>query len=229
MKKQSAITLIALIITIIIMMILVGVTVTVALNGGLFRTANEAAIKKEIARMQEELFLIRAELKMKNPSNPMPNAGEVLAGGVGIELVAVEVSENAEIISNVDHIPQGSCYKLIPQKLDVSTKRGEGEIEDVFVVDQSFNVYYIVKADNLEPGSTGEFGEHGVSTPNLVGFKIKSSNNKDSDTVSVRYVTYSETGEPIIGDTVDNEPPEDWYEYSKQAYQNLFLLYNLYL
>ena len=36
LKKQNGITLIALIITVIVMLILVGVTVNVALNGGLF-------------------------------------------------------------------------------------------------------------------------------------------------------------------------------------------------
>lgn len=41
-KKQKGITLIALIITIIVMLILVGVSVTVALNGGLFSTAKKA-------------------------------------------------------------------------------------------------------------------------------------------------------------------------------------------
>ena len=42
MKNQKGITLIALIITIIVMLILVGVSVTVALNGGLFSTAQKA-------------------------------------------------------------------------------------------------------------------------------------------------------------------------------------------
>ena len=48
-EKNKGITLIALIITIIVMLILVGVTITVALNGGLFETATKAATetKKE--------------------------------------------------------------------------------------------------------------------------------------------------------------------------------------
>ena len=41
-KTQKGITLIALVITIIVMLILVGVSVTVALNGGLFNTAKKA-------------------------------------------------------------------------------------------------------------------------------------------------------------------------------------------
>ena len=46
-KGQKGITLIALVITIIVMLILVGVSVTVALNGGLFDTAERAADQTE--------------------------------------------------------------------------------------------------------------------------------------------------------------------------------------
>ena len=55
MKTKNGITLIALIITIIVMLILVGVTVTVAINGGLFKSAKEAAKGTEIGREKEEL------------------------------------------------------------------------------------------------------------------------------------------------------------------------------
>ena len=43
MKGQKGITLIALVITIIVMLILVAVTITMAINGGLFERAGEAA------------------------------------------------------------------------------------------------------------------------------------------------------------------------------------------
>ena len=53
MKNQKGITLIALIITIIVMLILVGVSVSVALNGGLFETAKKAVAKTETAKKDE--------------------------------------------------------------------------------------------------------------------------------------------------------------------------------
>lgn len=43
MRGQKGITLVALVITIIVMLILVGVSVTVAINGGLFDKAKEGA------------------------------------------------------------------------------------------------------------------------------------------------------------------------------------------
>ena len=57
MKKaeEKGITLIALIITIIVMMILVGVTVNLALNGGLFSTTKEA-VSRTIEEKERELI-----------------------------------------------------------------------------------------------------------------------------------------------------------------------------
>ena len=56
--RKEGITLIALIITIIVMLILVGVTVSIALNGGLFDTARKAAEGTERATEKEELISI---------------------------------------------------------------------------------------------------------------------------------------------------------------------------
>ena len=44
-RKNDGITLIALVITIIVMLILVGVTVSVAMQGGLFGKAREAVLR----------------------------------------------------------------------------------------------------------------------------------------------------------------------------------------
>lgn len=65
MKKESenkGITLIALIITIIVMLILVGVTVAVAINGGLFKTAKESVRKTQKAILDDELTAIISEM-----------------------------------------------------------------------------------------------------------------------------------------------------------------------
>ncbi len=53
MKGQKGITLVALVITIIVMLILVGVTVTTAINGGLFTKAKEGATNTQIAANAE--------------------------------------------------------------------------------------------------------------------------------------------------------------------------------
>ena len=57
MKKQKGITLIALVITIIVMLILVGVTISVSLKGGLFTTAKKSTDETQIAKEKEELLM----------------------------------------------------------------------------------------------------------------------------------------------------------------------------
>lgn len=53
MKGQKGITLVALVITIIVMLILVGVSITVAMQGGLFDTARDAASNTQKAANEE--------------------------------------------------------------------------------------------------------------------------------------------------------------------------------
>ena len=56
MKSKNGITLIALIITIIVMLILVGVTVTTAIKGGLFSSAKQSAKGTTMAREKEQII-----------------------------------------------------------------------------------------------------------------------------------------------------------------------------
>lgn len=53
MKSQKGITLIALVITIIVMLILVSVSITMAINGGLFKNAGQAAKETNEAKEAE--------------------------------------------------------------------------------------------------------------------------------------------------------------------------------
>lgn len=56
MRSQKGITLIALVITIIVMLILVAVTITMAVNGGLFDYASDATTKtNEAIKAEGEL------------------------------------------------------------------------------------------------------------------------------------------------------------------------------
>lgn len=63
--KETGITLIALIITIIVMLILVGVTVAVALNGGLFTTAKNATNKYTVEKEKELITIGYSEYQAK--------------------------------------------------------------------------------------------------------------------------------------------------------------------
>lgn len=56
MRSQKGITLIALVITIIVMLILVAVTITMAVNGGLFGYAKSAGEQTNAAKEAEQLL-----------------------------------------------------------------------------------------------------------------------------------------------------------------------------
>lgn len=53
MKRQNGITLVALVITIIILLILAGISIAALSNTGLFERANDAKDKSEAARVNE--------------------------------------------------------------------------------------------------------------------------------------------------------------------------------
>ena len=55
-KSIKGITLIALVITIIVMLILVGVTISVVLNNGLMENAQTARERQEVERDKEQLY-----------------------------------------------------------------------------------------------------------------------------------------------------------------------------
>ena len=68
--KNSAITLIALIITIIVLLILAGVTLNMVIGeNGIFRKANNAKNKTEVAQYEEELRLCVLELQTDSAAN----------------------------------------------------------------------------------------------------------------------------------------------------------------
>ena len=110
MKNQKGITLIALIITIIVMLILVGVSVTVALNGGLFETAKKAVDDTKIARDEE--LLIDADGYIAAVQNKI---------AVGTEVTIGETGENFYVIKD-----EGTKLILLAKKniaLDAGTQK----------------------------------------------------------------------------------------------------------
>lgn len=70
-NSHKGITLIALIITIIIMLLLVGVTISISLNGGLFRTAKDAVDKTELSKNTEMTYLLDEYNKYQGSNGPV--------------------------------------------------------------------------------------------------------------------------------------------------------------
>ncbi len=83
MKGQKGITLVALIITIIVMLILVAVSISVAMDGGLFTRARGASRQTKQAQVAEAVALAKAELlsdfysKKTNVERTVPTEGYI--------------------------------------------------------------------------------------------------------------------------------------------------------
>ena len=167
MKKQNGITLVALIITIIVMLILVGVTVTVALNGGLFTTAKEAAKgteterNKEIALSGEEVEIdgiVYASMEDYLNNNPkLPDDWTVATDEERVAAWPTETVKN----ENVTAIKEQTTNKIIPlpKGFQVSLVEGENTIEKGVVIKDSKGnefVWIPVSQDLVNPYDDSE-------------------------------------------------------------------------
>ncbi len=76
-KSSKGITLVALVITIIILLILAGISISALTNTGIFGKAKDAKSKSELADVQEKITLLEYEWQMKSASNA--TLGEFLA------------------------------------------------------------------------------------------------------------------------------------------------------
>ena len=82
MKGQKGITLVALIITIIVMLILVGVSITVAINGGLFDRAREGRDLTNEAATEEKNLADGTVTIQQNGTNVETSIDDIVNGTV---------------------------------------------------------------------------------------------------------------------------------------------------
>ena len=174
MKTQKGITLVALVITIIVMMILVGVSVTVALNGGLFSTAQQAVADTETER-DKELALSDGRVKVNGvwydkmedyvANKPSENQSEnSTEGGSGNEGTGgEEIPDDVTLVSlETDCVgyyvdlggeegPEGVIYIDIANTEDGSWNGYSYTIPEV---EGEFKEYYISSEEDYE----GAFG-----------------------------------------------------------------------
>ena len=147
-KKQNGITLIALIITIIVMMILVGVTVTVAMNGGLFNTADNATAKTEKETIYDQIV---GAMKLKNNGNVnVKGTYDAVVDIFGEDKVeptnptTVE-EDTAEVTFTVEGKRGTYTYKITGTKIEMLQEKSS-----------IYDVAYILTDDSYTDKNTGE-------------------------------------------------------------------------
>ena len=106
MKGQKGITLVALIITIIVMLILVAVTISIALNGGLFDKARTASKGTRIAQAREAVALAKADIisDYYDPTNKLPLSGDHVTTYLGAKPTYDKVAKAINSYLDADKI-----------------------------------------------------------------------------------------------------------------------------
>ena len=95
LKNAKGITLVALVITIIILLILAGISISTLTNTGIFEKAKEAKSKSELADVQEKITLLEYEWQMKSTSNTNETLVDFLVEKVEDETIdSYEVEES---------------------------------------------------------------------------------------------------------------------------------------
>lgn len=148
MRKQKGITLIALIITIIIMMILVGVTVTVAIKGELFDKAKQAATGMTMAQIQEKAEMVKYTVFIETESGSNTVIG---TKAEYIKRLATEfgVTDN-EIKGNKVIVADGK-YDIIVKNsnLDIEVVEHSDYIDKSSIISLEFDDENIVENDKI--------------------------------------------------------------------------------
>jgi type II secretory pathway pseudopilin PulG len=140
MKKQkNGITLIALIITIVIMLILAGVTINIAIDGGLFGQTSEAVQKTEIAQIREK---IQAAIIAKRMENRLKTGKRDLSQE-DLEAIlkkegTIIYGEDGTTIKELE--PEGRNYRVPINELWTGTLASSGE-EDGDISEPSNDVF----------------------------------------------------------------------------------------
>ena len=123
MKNERGITLIALVVTIVVLLILAGVTITYALgNGGLFSNAQKAELNTELGNLRDYASLAKMDVLSKYSEN-----SKVFLNTEGTEdanLIKTTVEKNFPdyTVSTVDASPLKANLGTLTGKIVVTLK-----------------------------------------------------------------------------------------------------------
>ena len=183
LKNAKGITLIALVITIIVMLILVGVTVNTALKGGLFNKTREAAKETTIAKEKEQLTALMAgeydastgKININNIKNQLENMGWTVSENnvtspSGNEFI---ISENGEI--KLNEVKYEEIFKTATKHPNQTKTNDIGIAEDGSVVNLDLwnYEYQFNETTGFSLGTAGSVGCTGYDNSNVVNGEIQ--------------------------------------------------------
>ena len=139
-SKENGITLIALVITIIIMLILAAVTINIVINGGLIGYAKDAKIKTLRAQMLERIQLAYTEVILDNKGQ---GTEEELA-----ELTVSKLRDETEY-SILDKNQLGTVDTLIVTENEITLKQNKNTTVEIdYGEEPAVQTKYFIKIEN---------------------------------------------------------------------------------
>ena len=216
LKSGLGITLIALVITIIILLILAGVTISSIINGGLINRASEAQFKSRMAAYRDEAnqYVSWQVIENMDTNTDKVNSGEVLRDAIEREIVTdikkEDVTTNIEdVIKDIKKtdkdlvvVYKGEMYYVSNEKNKDSEKQAKwcNDI-GIKVLEYKDPTGIVVKNGKYEL-----INNIYMCTPVL---------NYGFDETRTRYLEVDSKGNLVPGNWISGNPTDNWYNYEE--------------
>ena len=191
-KNKHGITLIALVVTIVVLLILAGITINLLFsNGGIFDIANQAKMEHEIGALKDRINNVIADWSIERALDPTVTVDDLWDKMV-----------DADIIDNPDEDVAGPEKEGENDIYQVTTN--EGYVVEVIVSpDGNVSIGDVVKGDSLPP-KIGEI----TSTSGSNSIHIEVEITRSEGEVSLSYY-YKKDGEPDSSYVASKEGVKD--------------------
>ncbi len=210
--RERGITLIALVVTIIILLILAGVTLNIALSdGGLFSKTKEAADDYKQAQTNEEGVITDIEKELNKygsenpiPSNPTPSEGT--------QTTIQDAKSKDYTFENTTTVTDENGNKVvIPGKFKIASNSGDTVKDGIVVEDTKGNQFVWIPVSNVDGGKNPDSSD---DEDNLV----KIEEGKTIEITLGRYTFDEDDGTPTLmqnGSNQTNDIPI--YDYFNES------------
>lgn len=234
MKQNRGITLIALVVTIVVLLILAGVTISIVFgDNGVISKAQEAALQTKIESVKEKVALEMVDLETDSTLTGNPLTAEtIIEHFENLDWVGSATKESEDIVRiistdsvivDIKFTPHDG-YELIDQGLDdgepyptmtleqLPTEGIAGEkikIKVTASVEQTKETTGITTIENVTTGETKDYTEGGVVFEVLTNgeYTFKATTNKGKTKTAKINVNIAEAG--VIGITIEPTTPRN--------------------
>ena len=224
MKSKRGITLIALVITIIILLILASISIKMIADSDLIGRANEAKFKTRMAKHDEstKLYTSWKIMQTMNTDTTSINSGDILKTAIENQIIMdiekddvnIDINEILKDLNNAEkeYLVVYKCelhYVSDGKRKNDEKYRKWCEEINIPILENTPNTGIVVRNSNYELVK-GVY----LCTPKLdVGFVEKYT----------RYLNVDENGKMVPGNWIYDKPSENWYSYKESEWANIVI------